>query len=234
MKPRYIIAIVVALALILGVTLISYDKDRGFSLRFSSERSATAGGEGGLGGEASKSKGKIEKVSNNGGSTDDTDSVDAGSNSTSASAGGPGSAPGGSTNSGEPGDPTDAPSSGGSVDEPVAQADGMMVGIIFWNDTEAKKAKNVVISYGGSQFKPDVSKTSDVGSIGPCPYGETLVLKVYPEGTAGDATPLEFRFTVVKGMQTNGDRDAIHVAMTDGAVRVLGNPVIDFSQVRAR
>lgn len=209
MKPRYIVAAAVALALVLGVTLVSYDKDRGFSLRFASSGRSTSGDTSGVGGEASKSSGKVKKVSNGDTSSDGTESVEPGSSATSTP-------------------------SGGTSATPTAPTDSMMVGIIFWNDTEAKKAKNVVISYGGSQFKPDLSKPSDSGSIGPCPYGETLTLKVYPEGTTAGATPLEFKFVVVKGMQTDGDRDAIHVAMTDGSVRVLGNPVVDFSQVRAR
>lgn len=209
MKPRYIAAAAVALVLVLSVALVSYDKDRGFSLRFSSGGGSASGNTDGVGGEASKSSGKVKNVSNGDASTDGTEST-------------------------EPDlDGASTPSDGTSA-TPTAPVDGMMVGIIFWNDTEAKKARNVVISYGGSQFKPDVSKASDTGSIGPCPYGETLVLKVYPEGTAGDAAPLEFRFVVAKGMKADGDRDAIHVAMTDGSVRVLGNPVVDFSQVRAR
>ncbi len=108
---------------------------------------------------------------------------------------------------------------------------GMNVRIIFWNDTSSKPLKGTEIVAVGMSYKPSTGKT-DTGSIGTVPYGEVVKLVVYPDGRSGKSVTVPF--TVLKGMIADSEQDAIHVAISDGSVRVLGNAVDNFDQTLPR
>jgi len=128
-----------------------------------------------------------------------------------------------------------SPNSGGAQPKPepkpsvVVDADeGVPLKIMWWNDTVDRAPKGFEVVYAGQSFKPDAGKQRDSGSIGPCPYGTTVTLVVYPDGRGGPKFVVPF--TATKVMQANSERDAIHVQVSDGSVRVLGNAVDNFEQ----
>ena len=113
-----------------------------------------------------------------------------------------------------------------------AATSGLLVRIIFWNDTTAKARTSAVVVFGTSSFKPNTSAKFSRGIIGPAPFKKKLELAVYPNGLGGKKIVVPF--TVTPDMLPNSEQDAIHVAVSDSSVRVLGNAVFNFDQTFAR
>ena len=121
------------------------------------------------------------------------------------------------------------PSRGGTT----VAASGMNVRIIFWNDTTAKaRPTGCEIVSGTSSYKPNTAVKFSRGSIGLAPFRKKLELTVYPTGRSGKKFVVPF--TVTPDMLPNSEQDAIHVAVSDSSVRVLGNAVFNFDQIFAR
>jgi len=114
---------------------------------------------------------------------------------------------------------------------PVA-ASGMKVRIVFWNDTSAKAPTGCEVVLGTYSYKPNTSGKTAVGSLGPAPFFKKVELVVYPTGRGGKrfAVPL----TLTPDMKPNSEQDAIHIAVSDSRVRVLGNAVFNFDQIFVR
>lgn len=128
-----------------------------------------------------------------------------------------------------------SPNTGGAQPKPepkpavVVSADkGVPLKVMWWNDTVDRLPEGFEVVYAGQSFKPDSGKQRDSGSIGPCPYDTTVTLLVYPDGRGGPKFVVPI--TATKVMQANSERDAIHVQVSDGSVRVLGNAVDNFEQ----
>ena len=107
----------------------------------------------------------------------------------------------------------------------------MMVRILFWNETSAALA-NCEIVVGASSYKPNTAGEAARGTIGPLALNKTLSLLVYPNGRSGKR--LVVPFTLTPDMLPDSEQDAIHVAVSDSSVRVLGNAVSNFDQSFAR
>jgi len=108
----------------------------------------------------------------------------------------------------------------------------MKVLILFWNDTNSKPLKGTEIVIGTSSFKPDTSGKDDRGTVGTVPYGEVVKITIYPDGRSGKK--IQVPLTVVRGMIPNSEQAAIHVAISDGSVRVLGNAISNLDQAVPR
>jgi hypothetical protein len=107
------------------------------------------------------------------------------------------------------------------------------VRVMWWNDTKARAAKDVIVTWGtDGSWSPDPALPSQATDIGPFPVGKTLSLTVYPDGKTGtkDVVP----FTITPVMKSGTERDGIHVELRDDTVRVLGNPVQNFEHVFQR
>jgi len=109
---------------------------------------------------------------------------------------------------------------------------GMKVLILFWNDTNSKPLKGTEIVIGSSSYKPNTSGKSDRGTLGTVPYGELVKITVYPDGRSGKK--IQVPLIVTRGMIPNSEQDAIHVAISDGSVRVLGNAISNLDQTVPR
>lgn len=123
----------------------------------------------------------------------------------------------------------------GSKDKPAKNppgATGMEVRIMWWNDTAAKKVKSPVVVFGSTSFAPSASKKKATGTVGPVPFGGVQKLVVYPNGRGSKG--FTFTFTVDKNMSPASETDAIQVAVSDDQVKVLGSPVVGFSQTQRR
>lgn len=136
---------------------------------------------------------------------------------------------------------TEEPSSGGTnqqsssgsggTTKPTKQLttkQGMLVKILWWNDTKAKSPNGMEIMYGGKSFKPDTSRKDQIGTIGPVPYDTTSQLIIYPDGRNGKRIVATFK--VDKAMKANSDIDGIHVAVDDTGLRIIGSAVTNFEQ----
>lgn len=159
-------------------------------------------------------------------------SVDAtpGQKSTDASAParpGTNSKPGGgtSTNGGKPSSPsTGSPSD--PAKPPAKPGETRKIKFIFWNDTNAKAPTGAEIwtsAYGS--WKPTNEQNWEV-HVFTFPVGQPIDLIVYADGRSGKkiTVPLSVSVEAVD----NSDQDAVHVAVSDDKVRVLGGPVQDF------
>jgi hypothetical protein len=123
----------------------------------------------------------------------------------------------------------------GSKDKPSKNppgATGMEVRIMWWNDTAAKKVKSPVVVFGATSFAPGASKKKATGTIGPVPFDAEHKLIVYPTGRGGKG--YTFTFKIDKAMAPASETDAIQVEVSDDAVKVLGSPVVGFSQTQRR
>ncbi len=147
-----------------------------------------------------------------------------------ASAGGSkGDSASGGNSSGGTSSKGDAPSGNSSgSDKGATPQSGMKVRIMFWNDTNSKDPKGAEIIVGPTSYKPNTSSKSGTGVIGPCAYGKTLTLVVYPDGR--DGKKIEVPFKVTTSMEAASERDAVHVSISDDKVRVLGNAIDNFDQ----
>jgi hypothetical protein len=106
------------------------------------------------------------------------------------------------------------------------------VRVIWWNDTVKKKPTGCEIILGSSAFKPDISEKKVVGAVGPAETNKPLELVVYPDGRGGKKVVVPIQLT--NEMQPDSERDAIHVAVSDTEVRVLGSPVDNFDRTFPR
>ena len=78
----------------------------------------------------------------------------------------------------------------------------------------------------GNAWAPDTDSASDSDAIDGLAYDKVLNLVVLPNGSGGDRFEIPVKFTSV--MEPGSDRDAIHVEISDGKVRVIGNAVENF------
>ena len=108
----------------------------------------------------------------------------------------------------------------------------MTVKILFWNDTNSKDLRGTQVRIGSAVFKPDTSVTQTRGSLGPIEYDKPIELVVYPDGPTGKKILVPV--TVTRQMVPNSEQDGIQVAISDGTVRVLGNPVVDVDRSQPR
>jgi len=109
---------------------------------------------------------------------------------------------------------------------------GMKVRLVFWNDTSSKPLKGTEIVAGASSFKPRTTSKNVRGATAALPYGKVVQLVVYPDGRSGKKIIVPVM--VSKDMLPNSDQDAIHIAISDGSVRILGNPVNSVDQTVPR
>lgn len=132
----------------------------------------------------------------------------------------------------------DSSAGGGGSDTPTATpAASMTLKILWWNDTEAKAPtgfKIVVAPVDGgtdasvSWAPSDIAAKSATASLEGLPYGKKLTLTVYPDGV--DGKRITVPITLTTDMVSNSENDAVHVAVSDTQVRVLGTPVENFDQ----
>ena len=105
---------------------------------------------------------------------------------------------------------------------------GMKVLVIFWNDASSKRLTSPEVVVGTSSFKPDSGAKTSRGTVGPLAYGKKIDLIIYPDGRGGKKIVVPV--VVSNQMVAKSELDAIHVAISDGTVRVLGNAVINLDQ----
>jgi len=117
----------------------------------------------------------------------------------------------------------------GTAAKPAA---GMKVRILFWNDTSSKSLKGTEILVGSSAYKPKTTAKTDRLTTATVAYGKVLQLTVYPDGRGGKKIIVPMMVT--NDMVPNSDQDAIHIAISDGSVRILGNPINDVDKTIPR
>jgi len=101
------------------------------------------------------------------------------------------------------------------------------VRVILWNDTQDSRLLGTEVILGQSNWRPkDSTDASQTGSLTLIPVGDLLTLQVYPDGRQGNRIDVEVKLTA--DMIDNSEEDAIHVAISDSKVRVLGTPIVDF------
>ncbi len=136
-----------------------------------------------------------------------------GTTSGAASGSGAGSSSGGSTTS-------------AGVKKPVAA--GMPMMVIFWDDTNSKKLTRAEIVIGASSFKPSTSAKNSRKNLGPFAYGKKIDVIVYPDGRSGKKIVVPM--VLDRQMIPKSEQDAVHVAISDQTVRVLGNAILNVDQ----
>lgn len=105
---------------------------------------------------------------------------------------------------------------------------GMPVTVIFWNDTSSKKLARTEIVIGAATFLPSTSAASSRKNLGPFVYGKKMDLIVYPDGRSGKKIVVPMMLD--RQMIPKSEQDAIHVAISDKTVRVLGNAILNVDQ----
>jgi hypothetical protein len=147
-----------------------------------------------------------------------------GASPTGSTAGGSGSGnTGGDAGGGTGSGATDSGSTPPS-DDPVGK---LTVRIKWWNDTVEAPPTGFEVVMGDVTWKPsDISAESETGRLASAPLGSELFLDVYPDGRDGKRVrvPVE----LLAAMLPDSEEDAIHVAVSDDSVRVIGTPVLDF------
>ena len=101
----------------------------------------------------------------------------------------------------------------------------MNVLLIFWNDSSSKRLKGTEVVIGKSSFKPSTSSKTSRRSLGPLAFGKKIDVIIYPDGRGGKEIVVPV--VVTRQMVANSEQDAIHIAISDKTVRVLGNAVIN-------
>jgi len=155
------------------------------------------------------------------GTTDTTaqkTSTPAATSSTATTTGAP-SGSGAGSNSGGSGTSTGS-------NKPVAP--GMPVMVIFWNDANSKKLTRAEVVIGASSFKPSASAKNSRKNLGPFAYGKKIDVIVYPDGRGGKEIVVPMMLD--QQMVPKSEQDAIHVAISDQTVRVLGNAILNVDQ----
>lgn len=151
--------------------------------------------------------------------------------------GGGGTAGDTSGQTGTPGDPQGG-STGGDTDTPqdpgtTPQGPVMTVRIKWWNDTVSTPPEAFQVILSQKTWSPsDMSADSETGRLTGIPVGSRIVLHIYPDGPDGTriAVPVE----LIPAMLPDSEEDAIHVAVSDREVRVVGTPVLDFDVIAPR
>lgn len=136
-----------------------------------------------------------------------------------------GSGSSGSSNSNDSQSGSNAKPSGGTT-KPSTSAKTTTLKILWWNDTVSKKPERCEVVYGSAAYRPDVSQDAASGFIKAVPVGKAVNLVIYPDGRAGKKIIVPFKLDSYMKAGTN--QDAIHVAISDDTVKVLGNPVEGF------
>ena len=108
-----------------------------------------------------------------------------------------------------------------------AQA-GMSVMVIFWNDANSKKLSGAEVVVGTSSFTPSISAKSSRKNLGPLAFGKKIDLIVYPDGRTGNKIVVPMMLD--RQMIPKSEQDALHVAISDTTVRVLGNAILNVDQ----
>lgn len=141
-------------------------------------------------------------------------------------------APTGNGGAGQPGTPA-TPAAPAQPGEKAPGEDVSSVRVIWWNDTEASPPARFELVLATSGWRPDNSRAaSQTGTLTRIPVGEELTLQVFPDGRNGKQIDIPIEFTAE--MVGNSEEDAIHVAISDRTVRVLGTPVVEFDVTHAR
>jgi len=104
----------------------------------------------------------------------------------------------------------------------------MPVMVIFWNDANSKKLTRAEVVIGASSFKPSASAKSSRKNLGPFAYGKKIDVIVYPDGRGGKEIVVPMMLD--QQMVPKSEQDAIHVAISDQTVRVLGNAILNVDQ----
>lgn len=133
-----------------------------------------------------------------------------------------------------------APAGNGGAAQPgtpatptAPNADVNTVRVIWWNDTEANPPSRLELALASSEWRPDNSRAaSQTGTLARIPVGERLMLQVFPDGRNGKRIDVPVKVTAE--MIENSEEDAIHVAISDTEVRVVGTPVVEFDVSYAR
>jgi len=105
---------------------------------------------------------------------------------------------------------------------------GMPVMVIFWDDTSSKSLSGAEIVIGASSFRPSSSAKNSRKNLGPFAYGKKIDLIVYPDGRGGKKIVVPM--VLDRQMIPKSEQDAIHVAISDKTVRVLGNAILNVDQ----
>jgi len=105
---------------------------------------------------------------------------------------------------------------------------GMSVMIVFWNDTNSKKLSRAEVVIGKGSFKPGSSAKTSRKILGPFAYGKKIDVIVYPDGRSGKEIVVPMMLD--RQMVGKSEQDAIHVAISDKTVRVLGNAILNVDQ----
>ncbi len=100
--------------------------------------------------------------------------------------------------------------------------------VIFWNDTNSKKLTRAEVVIGASSFKPSASTKNSRKNLGPFAYGKKIDVIVYPDGRSGKEIVVPMMLDAQ--MKPQSEQDAIHVAISDKTVRVLGNAILNVDQ----
>jgi len=104
----------------------------------------------------------------------------------------------------------------------------MSVLVIFWNDTSSKQLTGAEVVIGTSSFRPSASAKNSRQNLGPFAYGKKIDVIVYPDGRSGKKVVVPM--VIDRQMVPKSEQDAIHVAISDKTVRVLGNAILNVDQ----
>lgn len=142
--------------------------------------------------------------------------------------------PGVSTDNGGAGQPAPAePVAPSRPGEKAPDGEVNTVRLLWWNDTETSPPVRFELVLASSEWRPDNSRAaSQTGSLARIPVGERLMLQIFPDGRNGKQ--IDVPVEVTAEMMDNSEEDAIHVAVSDTSVRVVGTPVVEFSVLYAR
>jgi hypothetical protein len=105
---------------------------------------------------------------------------------------------------------------------------GMSVMVVFWNDTNSKNLSRAEVVIGSGSFKPGSSAKTARKILGPYAYGKKIDVIVYPDGRSGKEIVVPM--VLDRQMVGKSEQDAIHVAISDKTVRVLGNAILNVDQ----
>jgi hypothetical protein len=105
---------------------------------------------------------------------------------------------------------------------------GMSVMVVFWNDTNSKKLSRAEVVIGAGSFKPGSSAKTARKILGPFAYGKKIDVIVYPDGRSGKEIVVPMMLD--RQMAGKSEQDAIHIAISDKTVRVLGNAILNVDQ----
>lgn len=126
----------------------------------------------------------------------------------------------------KPGGPS-TPDNPGTPGDEDSNTPVKTIRILWWNDTRSRAPRGFEVAIGAATWRPsDESAERETGALKRIPVGEPIVLYVYPDGRSNQRFEVPIEVTEV--MQSDSDQDAIHVAVSDTAVRVVGTPVVEF------